>query len=102
MVRGMEQKGWFTVPQVAKMFGVRRQSVYDAVNAGRLRAAGTGWDRRIHAEDVIGYAIRTGRDVSTVVQRMEQVSEEKISGVELLGWALAALGLVWLITKLND
>ena len=102
MVRGTGKKGWFTVPQVAKMFEVRRQSVYDAVNAGRLRAAGTGWDRRIHAEDVIGYAIRTGRDVSTVVQRMEQVSEEKISGLEVLGWTLAALGLVWLITRLKD
>jgi excisionase family DNA binding protein len=94
-------KEWFTAPQVARILGVQTQSVYDAVKDGRMSARGTGWDRRIEAQEVIGYAIRTGRDVNAVVARMQEICGD-IEWGTLLGWVLAAVGLYWLIKKLND
>jgi len=92
---------WFTVPQVARMLGIRSQSIYDAVKDGRMRAQGTGWDRRIHAAEVLSYAIHTGRNVDPIVTEM-QTTVGEIDARKILGWVLAAVGVAWLLTKLNE
>ena len=92
---------WFTVPQVSRMLGVRSQSIYDAVKDGRMRAQGTGWDRRIHAAEVLSYAIHTGRNVDSIVTEMQTLAGE-IEARKILGWVLAAVGVAWLLTKLNE
>jgi len=101
MVAVPSGKEWFTASQVARMLGVRSQSVYDALKEGRMRAQGTGWDRRIHAQEVVAYAIRTGRNVDPIVSEMQRIAGE-IESDKLLGWVLAAVGLVWLFKKLNE
>jgi len=94
-------KEWFTVPQVAGMLGVSLQAIYDAVKDGRMRAQGTGWDRRIHAAEVLTYAIHTGRNVEPIVSEIQKVAGD-IEVRKLLSWVLAAVGLAWLLTKLDE
>jgi len=101
MVAVPSGKEWFTVPQVSRMLGVRSQSIYDAVKDGRMRAQGTGWDRRIHAAEVLTYAIHTGRNVDSIVTEMQTLAGE-IEARKILGWVLAAVGVAWLLTKLNE
>lgn len=94
-------KEWFTVPQVARMLDVHNQSVYDAVKTGRMEARGRGRERRIHAREIIRYAVRTGRDVDEIVERMQQVSGE-IDWNVLIGWVLMGVGLYALWKNLTD
>lgn len=99
MERRQDQgREWFTVPEAARILGVGNQAIYDAVRDGRLRATGQGWKRRIHAQDILIYAIRTGKDVPEVVRRLQQ--ERGVSWQEVLMWILVGLGLAWLITEL--
>lgn len=98
MERGQEGEAWFRVPEVARILGIGRQAVYDAVRDGRLKAQGEGWERRIHGEDVLSYAIRTGRDAKAVVGRIQE--EREVSVGEILGWVLVGLGLGWLLAEL--
>jgi excisionase family DNA binding protein len=92
---------WFTVSQVGRLLGVSRQTIYTAVKDGRMRATGSGWQRRIHAEDVLRYAMHSGKDVQTVAERMK-AERNDIPWDRILSWGLAAAGLVWLLTKLRD
>lgn len=94
-------KEWFTVPQAARILGVHPQTLYDAVKDGRMEATGTGWERRIHARAVLGYAVRTGKDTEEVIGRMEEITGD-IDWKKVLGWVLAGVGLYWLLTKLNE
>lgn len=89
-------KEWFTVPQVARILGVGKQTLYDAVKDGRMNAAGEGWDRRIHAEDVFRYALRTGRTVDDVAKSMMVEKQNEITWHDILGWGLVAAGLLFL------
>lgn len=95
-------KEWFTIPQVARILGVGKQTLYDAVKDGRMNAAGEGWDRRIHGEDIFRYALRTGRTVDDVAKSMMTVKESEITWKEILAWGLVAAGLIYLLTKAND
>jgi len=101
MTRVPPGKEWLTVPQVARILDVNKQAIYDAVKDGRLEARGSGVDRRIHAREVVGYAIRSERDVDAVLKGISDVAGE-IEWKVLLGWVLAAVGLYWLFTKLNE
>jgi excisionase family DNA binding protein len=91
-------KEWFTVPEAAKILGINKQSIYDAVKDGRLRATGEGWGRRIHAEDILAYGIRTGKDPELVIQQIKDRRE--VSLKQILAWILAGLGIAWLLTEL--
>jgi len=93
-----QEREWFTVPQAARILGIGKQAIYDAVKEGRLRATGEGWRRRIHAQDILIYAIRTGKDAQAVIQRMQK--EREVSWQEILLWILAGLGLAWLLAEL--
>jgi excisionase family DNA binding protein len=93
----MEREEWFTVPEAARILGVGRQAIYDAVREGRLKAEGQGWSRRIHVSELLAYAIRTGKDPKAVIQRIQE--EREVSGWEILGWILLGLGLAWLISE---
>ena len=94
----MDREEWFTVPEAARILGVGRQAIYDAVREGRLKAQGRGWSRRIHVADLLAYAIRTGKDPKTVIQRIQE--EREASAWEVLGWILLGLGLTWLLAEL--
>lgn len=94
-------KEWYTVPQVARILEVHNQSVYDAVKKGRMEAKGQGRERRIHAREVIGYAIRTGRNADETVKKMEEISGE-IDWKSVAGWVLAGVGLYALIKNLPE
>lgn len=87
--------------QAAHLLGVSRQTIYAAVKDGRMRSSGTGWERRIHAEDVFRYALRTGKDIQVVAQRMKARRKE-LSWSLMYEWALEAAGLAWLSAKANQ
>ncbi len=89
---------WFSVPEAARILGVGKQAIYDAVRDGRLQAVGQGWSRRIHGHDLLAYAVRTKKDSRVVVGRVQE--ERGVSAFEVLGWALAGLGLGWLLAEL--
>lgn len=86
------------MPEAARILGVGRQAIYDAVREGRLKAQGQGWSRRIHISDLLAYAIRTGKDPKGVIQRIQE--EREVSLWEVLGWILVGLGLAWLLSEL--
>ncbi len=91
---------WLTVNQVAGILGLHPQSIYDAVREGRMEARGTGRGRRIHAREVMRYAMVTGKNGDTVVKRMEQVIGE-IDWEKVLRWVLAGAGLYLLLKYLK-
>lgn len=93
----MDRDEWFTVPEAARILGVGRQAIYDAVREGRLKAHGQRWSRRIHVADLLAYAIRTGKDPKAVIQRIQE--ERELSAWEVLGWVLLGLGLTWLLAE---
>lgn len=100
MVPAPEGREWFTVPQVARILSLHKQSVYDAVWDGRMEARGSGRERRVHAREIIRYAIRTDRDVDAIVGLMQEIGGE-IDIKKIIGWALAAIGLYYLLKKLE-
>ena len=101
MTPAPEGKEWFTVPQVAKVLGVHVQTIYDAVRDGRMEARGQGRERRIHAREILNYAVRTGKDAQGVVDRIEAI-REGIDWQTVVTAVLTALGLYALFKGLND
>lgn len=90
---------WLSVPEVAQVLGTSRQAIYDAIKDGRIESNGAGWGRRIHVEQVFAYALKTGRDPSMVIARIQKIRE--VDWKELLGWVLAGIGLIWLLNKVT-
>ena len=101
MTAAPQGKEWLTVPQVARVLGIHVQSVYDAVKSGRMSARGQGRDLRIHAQEILGYAAKTGRNVDDVVKDLEGETGE-IEWKKLAGWVLAAIGFFALMKYLKD
>ena len=93
---------WFTVPQTARILGVSRQTIYEAVQTGRVKANNEGWSRRIYGEEIVKYALRTGRNIQDVAERMQDEQDNQISWKQVGGWAIAAAGLVWLLRKMDE
>jgi len=96
----MEREEWLRVPEAARILGVGRQAIYDAVREGRLKAEGQGWSRRIHISELLAYAVKTGKNLKEVVQRIQK--EREVSGWEILGWLIQGLNLGWLISELGQ
>ncbi|MEN3009670.1 MAG: helix-turn-helix domain-containing protein, partial [Candidatus Bipolaricaulaceae bacterium] len=94
--RRVEGKEWFTVAEAARILGVGWQAIHDAVRKGRLRAQGQA--RRIHGVDLLGYALRTGKDPRAVIQRLQE--EREVSLGDAFLWILVGLGLAWLLGEL--
>ena len=92
------RKEWFTVPEAAEVLGVSYHTLYDAIRKGRIKAAGRGWERRIHVEDLLAYALRTGKDPAKVIERLRE--DKKASWDEILAWILAGFGVAWLLSKI--
>ena len=100
--RPMKGAEWFRIPQAARALGVTRQTLHAAIRDGRVRARGDGWDRRISGEEVLKYALRTGRDIQSVAERMREEKDNEISWKQLAAWGIAAAGLAWLLSKRDD
>lgn len=49
---------WLTVSEAAALLGIRRETVYEAVRAGRLPARRSGRDWLVTRADVDAYAAR--------------------------------------------
>jgi excisionase family DNA binding protein len=96
----MEREEWLKVPEVARILGVGRQAIYDAVRQGRLKAEGKGWSRRIHISELLGYAVKTGKNLQEVVDRLQK--EREVSAWEIFGWIIQGLNLSWLISGALD
>ena len=96
---------WFTMAQTARILGVQRQAIYDAVVNGRMRATGAGWERRINAEDIVSYAIKTGRNLTPVIEKIQAEAadrgQEEIPWKTIIGWVIAAVGLMWVLKNLE-
>jgi excisionase family DNA binding protein len=92
----MEREKWLRVPEAARILGVGRQAIYDAVREGRLKAEGQGWSRRIHISELLAYAVKTGKNLQEVVGRLQK--EREVSAWEILGWIIQGLNLSWLIS----
>lgn len=100
MVPIPEGTEWLTVKQTAEILGLHVQSVYDALKQGRMEARGTGHQRRVHAREVMRYAMVTGKDGDTIITRMETVIGE-IDWEKVLQWVLAGAGLYLLLKYLK-
>ena len=98
----MQGAEWFRVPQAARILGVTRQTIYAAVEDGRVRARGTGWDRRISGEEILKYALRTDRNIQSVAERMRQEKDNEISWKQIAAWGIAAAGLAWLLSRHDE
>jgi excisionase family DNA binding protein len=98
----MKGPEWFTVPQMARVLGVSRQTIYDAVQDGRVQARGDGWSRRINGEEILKYALRTGRNIQSVAERMRDEKDNEISWKQLGAWVIAIAGLAWLLRKMDE
>ena len=96
-LRNVGESEWFSVPEAAEILGIGKQSVYDAVNDGRLKAVGEGWQRRVKGQDILAYAVRTERDVQKVGERMIGLRKDVDWGTVLM-WILIGLGLVALLS----
>jgi excisionase family DNA binding protein len=96
----MEREEWLKVPEVARILGVGRQAIYDAVRKGRLKAEGKGWSRRIHISEVLAYAVKTEKNLKEVVDRLQK--EREVSAWEIFGWVIQGLNLSWLISVALD
>jgi len=92
-----DEREWFSVPEAAQILGASRQAIYDALKDGRIESDGAGWGRRIHVEQIFAYALKTGRDPSQVILKIQQARE--VDWRELLTWILAGVGLIWLLNK---
>jgi len=85
---------YFTIPETAKALEITRQAVYAAINAGQLKATDGPGGKRIHAQDLVGYGLRTGRDPEELLKRVQEESGVELS--DLLLWVIAGLGLYFL------
>lgn len=101
MTPAPEGKEWFTVPQVAKVLGVHVQTIYDAVRDGRMEARGQGRERRIHAREILNYAVRTGKNGQEVIERIETI-QDGIDWKTVFVSVITGLGLYALFKSLND
>jgi excisionase family DNA binding protein len=97
MIDGEE---WLKVPEAARILGVGRQAIHDAVREGRLKAEGKGWSRRIHISEVLAYAVKTEKNLQEVVDRLQR--EREVSAWEIFGWIIQGLNLSWLISGALD
>jgi len=98
---GPEKKGedlWFTIPEAAEVLGITRQAVYAAISAGQLTASEDAYGKRIHAQAIIGYGLRTGRDPKELLNRIQEEAEG-VDIADLLLWVLGGLGLIYLFKK---
>ena len=86
--------------QAAEILGVHVQSVYAAVREGRMAALGVGRARRIHASEVMRYALVTGRKGDDIITKLQQVIGE-IDWDKVLHWVLAGAGLYLLLKYLK-
>jgi len=92
-----DEREWFSVPETAQILGTSKQAIYNALKDGRIKSDGAGWGRRIHVEQIFAFALRTGRDPSQVILRIQQAME--IDWKELLRWILAGVGLAWVLNQ---
>ena len=101
MTPAPQGREWFTVPEAAKILGVHVQTLYDAVNDGRMAAQGQGRDRRIGAQAILDYAVRTRKDVQSVVEQMKE-TRSGINWEAVFVGLLTALGLYALYKGSKD
>lgn len=95
-----ETNYWFSVQEAAEVLGVTRQAVYAAISSGFLEAVAEVGGKKIKAQTLMGYGIRTGKNPGVIVERIEKMTNVDMR--ELLLWVLAGLGLILLVKALMD
>jgi len=98
---GPERKGenvLFSVSEAARVLGVSRQAMYQAINLGYLKATDEARGKKIHVQDLLAYGIKTGRDPKQLVENIQEATNAETR--QMLGWVLGGLGLLLLITSL--
>jgi len=92
---------YYSIPEASNTLGITRQAVYSAVTAGHMKATEGPQGKRIHAQDLIGYGLRRGREPKELLESVQKESGADLS--DLLLWVLAGLGLFYLFkTFLGD
>ena len=81
----------FSVAEVARILGMKRQAVYAAINTDRLEATNVQYGKKVTAPDLLAYGIRAGKDPKDLVTDIQ--NETNAGSGELLTWVLAGLGL---------
>ena len=98
-----ERKGqdvYFSVTEAARILGMPRQSIYAAINSGRLAATDEPYGKKIRVQDLLAYGIQAGKNPPDLMARIQQEANADLQ--ELLIWLLAGLGLFLLIKALLD
>ncbi|MFC2095525.1 helix-turn-helix domain-containing protein [Candidatus Bipolaricaulota bacterium] len=90
----------FSVAEAARILGMKRQAVYAAINANRLKATDETYGKKVKASDLIAYGIRAGRDPKDLVDEIQK--ETEAGSGEVLLWVLAGLGIGMLLGTLLD
>ena len=92
------QDVYFSVSEAARILGMPRQSVYAAINSGRLRATSEPYGKKIHVQNLLVYGIQAGKSLPELITAIQQ--DVKAEWQDVLFWLLAGLGVGWLIAKL--
>jgi len=85
----------FSVAEVARVLNMKRQAVYAAISAGRLRATNVPYGKQVKASDLIAYGIRAGKDPGELVEAVKR--EVNADMYDVLVWVLVGLGLYALV-----
>lgn len=97
-----EERGFedvrFSVSEAAQLLEVSRQALYAAIQDGRLTATDDGAGLKVPASQLIVYGIRSGKDPSALIKRVQR--EAGSSWIDSLLSLLVGLGLVWMIASL--
>jgi len=110
----------FPVAEAAEILGVKRQTLYAAIDKGTMRYVGEGYGKKVRVQDVILHGLHAGKDMSKVLKAIyqrgiclweyedsRQSSYNMLLGCgpdrlwgDILYWFLDALGIVWLVRRL--
>jgi excisionase family DNA binding protein len=83
----MEDKNYFTIPQVARILGISRIAVYNKVKKGEIRAVRIGRNYAIPEErlaDIMGKTLREG-DKKEIDRAVKKTIREYGEVLRLLG-----------------
>jgi len=91
-----------TISQAARIVGVSRQAIWEAVERGTLKAEGPPRQRKIKLSQVIAYGVRNGHDARVLLQRAQKEINQPVDWGKLAAVVLAILGVTVLLELLKS
>lgn len=88
-----------TPSQAARILGISRQAVWNAINRGHIRSVGSGRDVRVSLSDVVAYGIKQGIPGDILLRKAKRELEQEVDWATVAKFALLALG-AWALVRL--